>query len=152
MYSLLGYNNNLAKELLRENNEAYNEMINDQIKFLKISRSIFKDTAMELPSLDIAQITGRTMKMATFDPYIERRKKVSKVDKSTSTTLARLLKEPSLVIQGCSISLSMFNASPEISERIRDKLLRNSLDNRTIDDIMIRSQLIQDNSLNKYKY
>lgn len=150
LYSLLGYGYTLSKELLRENDETYNELITDQKKFLNISRSIFQNVAMELPTIDISNIKNKAVEMATFDPYIQRRKKASKVGKGAGTTLAGLLlKEPSLVVHGCATGLSILNIDDYDKEIIRKKLLKNSFDSNTIDEILSRSQLIHNNSIDK---
>lgn len=150
LYSLLGYSYNLSKELLRENNETYNEVVTDHKKFLNISRSIFQSIAMELPNTDIYSIKNKAVEMATFDPYIQRRRKTSMFGKGAGITLAGLfLKEPSLVVHGCTTGLSILNIDDYDKEIIRKKFLKNSFDSNTIDEILSRSQLIHNKSIDE---
>jgi hypothetical protein len=149
VYNFLGYNYHLSRELLRENDEAYQTIAMDQLKFLKISRNIFKNVAMELPTINMPDIINKSVEMGAFDPYVRRRENTAKLGKSVSATLFGIFsKEPAVVIQGCATGLSMINVDDNNLEIIRNKLLRNNLESFVVDEIISRSQNIHNGAVN----
>lgn len=106
-YDLIGFHGNMAKEMIRESANSYNVIANDQVNYLKISRSIINNIAVKIPEINIDRLRIQADAMAKYDPYSIRRKAAQNVVGGTGTTLAGIFsKRPDLVIQGASTALS----------------------------------------------
>ncbi len=131
-YSLLGFQGNMAKEVLRENSESYNIIASDQVKYLKISRSIMTGVAVKLPEINIDRLNAQANAMAKYDPYSVRRNKTQHVIGGGGTTLAGIFgKRPDLVIQGASTALSQLQLenNDNAVEFLEKQFKANGIDN-----------------------
>lgn len=109
-YNILGFHSNYAKELLRENNDTYQKITDDQSKYLGIARSFIKNVFVDLPEIDIDRLKSQADNMAKYDPYSFRRKKIQNSANSAATTIAGVyLKNPTLIIQGAATAIAQLD-------------------------------------------
>lgn len=144
-YNILGFHNNYAKELLRENNDTYQKITDDQSKYLGIARSFIKNAFVEIPNIDIDRLKSQADTMAKYDPYSFRRKKVKDGAKAAGTTILGVYKKnPALIIQGAATAIAQFNleADENMIEKIDTLLKRKGIEQKDIDYIFESSDCI----------
>lgn len=131
-YNLIGFHGNMAKEMIRENAESYNIISNDQVNYLKISRSIINNIAVKIPEINIDRLRTQADAMAKYDPYSIRRKTTQNIAGGAGTTLAGIFsKRPDLVIQGASTALSQLKLenNDNAVEFLEKQFKTNGIDN-----------------------
>lgn len=131
-YNLIGFHGNMAKEMIRESAESYNIISNDQVNYLKISRSIINNIAVKIPEINIDRLRTQADAMAKYDPYSIRRKTTQNIAGGAGTTLAGIFsKRPDLVIQGASTALSQLKLenNDNAVEFLEKQFKTNGIDN-----------------------
>ncbi len=144
-YNILGFHNNYAKELLRENNGTYQKITDDQSKYLGIARSFIKNAFVEIPKIDIDRLKSLAETMAKYDPYSFRRKKVQNSAKAAGTTILGVYKKnPTLIIQGAATAIAQLDleAAANMVEKLDDLLKRKGIEQKDIDYIFESSDCI----------
>lgn len=144
-YNAMGFHGNYAKELLRENNETYQKITDDQLKYLGIARSFIKNAFVEIPDIDIDRLRSQAENMAKYDPYSFRRKKVQNTAKATGTTILGVYKKnPALIIRGAATAISQFDleSNDNTIDRIADLLIDKGIEKNDIDSIFESSDCI----------
>lgn len=152
-YNLIGFHGNMAKEMIRESAESYNIISNDQVNYLKISRSIINNIAVKIPEINIDRLRAQADAMAKFDPYSIRRKKTQNVVGGAGTSLAGIFsKRPDLVIQGASTALSQLKLenNDNAVEFLEKQFKTNGVDNDAFGFIFKQSRDISDQA-NKFE-
>lgn len=148
-YSLLGFQGNMAREVLRENRESYATIASDQVKYLKISRSIITGVAVKIPEINIDRLNAQATAMAKYDPYSIRRSKTQSIIGGGGTTLAGIFsKRPDLVIQGASTALSQLQLenNDNAVEFLEKQFKANGIDNNAFGIIFKQSNEISKKS------
>ena len=144
-YNILGFHNNYAKELLRENNGTYQKITDDQSKYLGIARSFIKNAFVEIPKIDIDRLKSLAETMAKYDPYSFRRKKVQNSAKAAGTTILGVYKKnPTLIIQGAATAIAQLDleADANMVEKLDDLLKGKGIEQKDIDYIFESSDCI----------
>lgn len=144
-YNMLGFHNNYAKELLRENNDTYQKITDDQSKYLGIARSFIKNTFVEIPNIDIDRLKSQAETMAKYDPYSFRRKKVQNSAKAAGTTILGVYKKnPALIIQGAATAISQFDLeeNDNMVELLEELLAKKGIEKKDVDAILESSDCI----------
>lgn len=146
-YDLIGFHGNMAKEMIRESAESYNIIANDQVNYLKISRSIINNIAVKIPEINIDRLRIQADAMAKFDPYSKRRKTTQNIAGGASSTLAGIFsKRPDLVIQGASTALSQLKLenNDNAVDFLGKQFQNNGVDSSAFDFIFKQSREISD--------
>lgn len=144
-YNALGFHDNYAKELLRENRETYQNITDDQKKYLEIARSFVKNVFINLPEIDIDKLKLQADNMAKYDPYSFRRKKVqTTINASAQTIIGVYKKNPNLIIQGAATAIAQFNleGNDNIVELLEEILTKKGIEKRDVDAILESSDCI----------
>ncbi len=144
-YNMLGFHNNYAKELLRENNDTYQKITDDQSKYLGIARSFIKNVFDKIPNIDIDRLKSQAENMSKYDPYSFRRKKVQGGAKAAGTTILGVYKEnPALIIQGAATAISQFDleSDNDTIDLIANLLINKGIEKNDVDAILESSDCI----------
>lgn len=147
-YSALGYSGLFAKEIMRENENKYNHIAFDQIKYLKISQEMVKNFDTCLPTIDINALAKRAVQMSQYDPYFLPRMRSS----NASSTRKRkrisdiFFENPQMIMHAGITALSQFNLDDSSKENIRGKLIDWGIDGNTSDIIVEQSDIIRQNA------
>lgn len=139
-YNILGFHNNYAKELLRENNDTYQKITDDQKKYLGIARSFIKNVFVEIPNIDIDKLKSQAETMAKYDPYSFRRK----FRIAGTTILGVYKKNPTLIIQGAATAISQFDleGNDNMVELLEELLAKKGIEKKDVDSILESSDCI----------
>lgn len=142
-YQALGFHDNYAKELLRENSETYKKITDDQIKYLQLARSFVKNISIQFPNIDMQKISSHASEMAKYDPYSIRRQITQNTTKITIQAIYS--KKPLLVIQAAGTALAQLNLEDNTSfiDVISNFLSKNSISNKDIETIFENSKDIK---------
>lgn len=144
-YNLLGYHEGVAKELIRENENTYNTIINDQKKYLAIAKKLVIDLSPNLPEFDLTRISQQKDEMAKYEPKYYVPKKVSNLTKSGILTLAGVFsKNPQLVINGGAQALSQFNLDDNGKEVISSALKKSGIEESAISQIFKQAKSLKE--------
>ncbi len=144
-YNMLGFHNNYAKELLRENNDTYQKITDDQSKYLGIARSFIKNVFDKIPNIDTDRLKSQAETMSKYDPYSFRRKKVQGGAKAAGTTILGVYKEnPALIIQGAATAISQFDleSDNDTIDLIANLLINKGIEKNDVDAILESSDCI----------
>ena len=147
-YRLMGFHEMESKEILRENKEAYDIVTDDQLKYLMLSRGMLKNLEINIPHIDISQITRRIDEMSKNDPYRVRKRMVLKPTVSSKKSILDIfLNEPDVVLQAGSTAISQLEMNDDSKEEIRNSFVTKwGLDDGIYSNIMLEANDIQKES------
>ena len=151
-YNILGFHDKYAKELLRENTETYKSVTDDQVKYLKLARNFIQNVFIEIPEIDADRLSEQAKKMAAYDPYSIRRKKVQNVVKAGGQTIVGLYhKNPQLVIQAAGTAFSQLDLedNSDAGEFIYNLFKKKGIEDKDISAMIECSNCINDISDDK---
>jgi len=146
-YNTMGFHDAYAKELLRENSESYKKVTDDQVKYLKLARNFVQNVFIEIPKIDADRLSEQAKKMAAYDPYSIRRKKVQNVAKAGGQTIVGLYhKNPQLVIQAAGTAMSQFDLedNSNAADYIYDLFKKKGIEDKDIGAMIECSNCIND--------
>lgn len=147
-YRLLGYREGESKEVLRENQNIYDTVTDDQLKYLMVSRAMLKNLEPSMPHIDINQMKQRVNEMAKNDPYRIRKKMIVKSPSNRPKTIADLFfDEPEVVIQAGATAVSQIDMSDDAKEETRKTMINDwGLDATAYENIMSEANEIKKES------
>lgn len=152
-YNFLGYHGNYARELIRENKETYGKITDDQLAYLKISRSMIRNMFVTLPEINKDRIMAQADAMAKYDPYSIRRRKTQNAIGGVATSLAGLFsKRPDWVIQGGATALSQLTLenNDNAVEFIQKQFQNNGVDINAFNHILNQSKEMNLKAINDF--
>ena len=152
-YIFLGYHGNYAKELIRENNETYGKITDDQLAYLKISRSMIRNMLITVPEINVERLKSQADAMAKYDPYSIRRKKTQNAAGGAITSLAGIFsKRPDWVIQGGATALSQLTLenNDNAVEFIQKQFQNNGVDINAFNHILNQSKEMNSKAINDF--
>ena len=147
-YDRLGFQGAMGQELLRENKNSYDIVTDDQLKYLMLSRAMFKNLEPKIPEINLQQIARRTEEMARNDPYRIRKRMVLKAPSIRKRTIMDLFfEEPDVVIQAGATAFSQLNLNDDAKEDTRKLMIEKwELDDKAVDMIMSEANDIKKES------
>jgi len=149
-YNLLGYGNIEGKEILRENKDIYDTVIDEQLKYLMLSRAMLKNLEPSMPQIDVNQLKIRIDEMAKNDPYRIRKKMVLKPSINHPKNIVDLFfDEPMIALQAGATAISQLNMNDDIKEDTRRTMVNKwGFDSSVHDSIILEADDIK-NETNK---
>lgn len=149
-YNLLGYSNIERKEILRENKDIYDTVIDEQLKYLMLSRAMLKNLEPSMPQVDINQLKIRIDEMAKNDPHRIRKRVILKPSINHTKNIADLFfDEPIIALQAGATAISQLNMNDDIKEDTRRTMVNKwGIDSSVHDSIILEADDIK-NETNK---
>ena len=147
-YNLIGYHDQIGKEILRENKDTYDTVTDDQLKYLLLSRSMLKNLQLNMPNIDLNQIKLRADEMAKNDPYRIRKKMVVKSTVSCKKNITDIFfNEPDIAIQAGSTAMAQLGIDDDIKDEVRNNMVNKwEFDDEAYESIMSISEGIRKES------
>ena len=132
-YDRLGFQGAMGQELLRENKNSYDIVTDDQLKYLMLSRAMFKNLEPKIPEIN---------------PYRIRKRMVLKAPSTRKRTIMDLFfEEPDVVIQAGATAFSQLNLNDDAKEDTRKLMIEKwELDDKAVDMIMSEANDIKKES------
>lgn len=141
-YSILGFNNAYADELLREHSNAYLNIIDDQHTMCVIAQQIVKKMFIDFPKINLQDTVIKASELAKYDPYSFRRKRVKATtikvaQNGVRITMESLIeKNPELSFLGIIEGLSCFNLGDDLKEIAQNRIYGWTADNKLTDELI----------------